>query len=407
MENNKDNKKHDEGTKAEGFPTFDEKRETAGGVTASSKEKQSAKPMAIDTASNEQLSEQEAKAKRRKIRQAKRLALIGSMLILVAVVAAMAIWGIMHLRPSDKAIQGQADCEVVRISGKLAGRLVELYVKEGDYVHKGQRLAKIYSSTTDATYSKAKEMKNVASSQNQKVENGTRQEIITSAQKLVEQAKMARQQAIAAEEITRKTYERLNNLYNEGVVSEQKRDEAKAALDAATAAVGTATAAVEAAESQLQMAQNGAQAEDKAASRGMENVAQATVREVEALLEDEYLIAPCDGEITSIYPHIGELVIMGSPIMTIANVDDMWAAFSVREEKLNDLPMGKVVDVEIPALGNKKAQMKIFYVHDMGSYATWTSTKAYGDYDSKTFEVKARPVNAIPNFRPGMSVILK
>ena len=390
MENNKDNKKHDEGTKAEGFPTFEEKRETAGGVTASSKEKQSAKPMAMDTASNEQLSEQEAKAKRRKIRQAKRLALIGSMLILVAVVAAMAIWGIMHLRPSDKAIQGQADCEVVRISGKLAGRLVELYVKEGDYVHKGQRLAKIYSSTTDATYSKAKEMKNVAANQNLKVERGTRYEIVESARKMVDQAKSARQQAIAAE-----------------VVSEQKRDEAKAALDAATAAVGTATAAVEAAESQLLMAQNGAQAEDKAASRGMENVAQATVREVEALLEDEYLIAPCDGEISSIYPHVGELVIMGSPIMTIANVDDMWAAFSVREEKLNDLPMGKVVDVEIPALGNKKAQMKIFYVHDMGSYATWTSTKAYGDYDSKTFEVKARPVNAIPNFRPGMSVILK
>ena len=170
MENNKDNKKHDEGTKAEGFPTFEEKRETASGVTASSKEKQSAKPKAMDTASNEQLSEQEAKAKRRKIRQAKRLALIGSMLILVAVVAAMAIWGIMHLRPSDKAIQGQADCEVVRISGKLAGRLVELYVKEGDYVHKGQRLAKIYSSTTDATYSKAKEMKNVAANQNLKVE---------------------------------------------------------------------------------------------------------------------------------------------------------------------------------------------------------------------------------------------
>lgn len=395
MGNNKDDKKHDEGTKTEGFPTFEPKKETA----------QEAK--AQEAAENKPLTEQEAKAKRRKIRQAKRLALIGSMLILVAVVAAMAIWGIMHLRPSDKSIQGQADCEVVRISGKLAGRLVELYVQEGDYVHKGQRLAKIYSSTTDATYSKAKEMKNVAANQNLKVEKGTRYEIIESARKMVEQAKSARQQAIAAEEITRKTYERLNNLYNEGVVSEQKRDEAKAALDAATAAVGTATAAVEAAESQLQMAQNGAQAEDKAASRGMENVAQATVREVEALLEDEYLIAPCDGEISSIYPHVGELVIMGSPIMTISNVDDMWAAFSVREEKLNDLPMGKEIDVEIPALGNKKAKMKIFYVHDMGSYATWSATKAYGEYDSKTFEVKARPVSPIPNFRPGMSVILK
>ncbi len=409
MGKNINDKKCDEGTQTEGFPTFDENKGTAEEVKKQTHAKETADVEAKedDNAVTKPLTEQEEKAKRRKIRQAKRLALIASMLILVAVVASMAIWGIMHLRPSDKSIQGQADCEVVRVSGKLAGRLVELYVKEGDYVHKGQRLAKIYSSTTDATYSKAKEMKNVAASQNQKVERGTRYEIVESARKMVDQAKSVRQQAIAAEEITRKTYERTNNLYKEGVVTEQKRDEAKAALDAATAAVGTANAAVEAAEAQLQMAQNGAQAEDKAASRGMENVAQASVREVEALLEDEYLIAPCDGEITSIYPHVGELVIMGSPIMTIANIDDMWAAFSVREEKLNDLPMGKEIDVEIPALGNTKAKMQVFYVHDMGSYATWSATKAYGDYDSKTFEVKARPVSPIPNFRPGMSVILK
>ena len=341
----------------------------------------------------QQLDEKAEKAKRRKIRQAKRLSLIMSILILVAVVAGMAIWGLLHLKPTDKTIQGQADCEVVRVSGKLAGRLVELYVKEGDYVHKGQRLAKIYSSTTDATLSKAKEMRNVASSQNLKVEKGTRYELINSAQKMVEQA-------MAAEEISRKTYERLNNLYNEGVVSEQKRDEAKAAYDAATAAVATA-------KSQLELAQNGPQAEDKQASRGMENVAQATVREVEALLEDKYLIAPCDGEISSIYPHLGELVIMGSPIMTISQLDDMWVAFNVREEKLNDLTMGKEINVMIPALGNKETKMTVYYIHDMGSYATWGATKAYGDYDSKTFEVKARPIKEIPNFRPGMSVILK
>lgn len=351
--------------------------------------------------------EAELKAKRKKLRQVKRMSLIGSMLILVAVVAGMAIWGMLHLRPADATVQGQADCEVVRISGKLAGRMVELYVKEGDFVHKGQRLAKIYSSTTNATLTKAKEMKNVASNQNLKVERGTRYEIVASAQKMVDQAKSVKEQAIAAEEITRKTYERLNNLFNEGVVSEQKRDEAKAALDAATAAVGTASAAVEAAESQLLLAQNGAQDEDKAASRSMENVAQATVQEVEAVLEDQYLVAPCDGEVSSIYPHVGELVIMGSPIMTISKLDDMWVSFSVREERLNDLAVGKEIDVMIPALNKKEAKFKIFYVHDMGSYATWGATKAYGDYDSKTFEVKARPVKTIENFRPGMSVILK
>ena len=341
----------------------------------------------------QQLDEKAEKAKRRKIRQAKRLSLIMSMLILVAAVAGLAIWGLLHLKPADKTIQGQADCEVVRVSGKLAGRLVELYVKEGDYVHKGQRLAKIYSSTTDATLSKAKEMRNVASSQNVKVERGTRYELINSAQKMVDQA-------MAAEEISRKTYERLNNLFNDGVVSEQKRDEAKAAYDAASAAVATA-------KSQLELAKNGPQVEDKEASRSMANAAQATVREVEALLEDKYLIAPCDGEISSIYPHLGELVIMGSPIMTISQLDDMWVAFNVREEKLNDLTMGKEINVMIPALGNKETKMTVFYIHDMGSYATWGATKAYGDYDSKTFEVKARPIKDIPNFRPGMSVILK
>ena len=408
MENNKEGMQPVATQESAGFPTFNEEKrraESSLGEKANNEIKQTE----LDTAQSLSKEEQEKanKAKRRKIRQAKRLSLIGSMLILVAVVAGVAIWGIINLKPADVTIQGQADCEVVRVSGKLAGRLVELYVKEGDYVHKGQRLAKIYSSTTDATLTKAKEMRNVASSQNAKVERGTRYELINSAQKMVEQARSAKQQAQAAEEITRKTYERVNNLFNEGVVSEQKRDEAKAAHNAAIATVSTANAAMEAAESQLEMARNGAQAEDKAASKGMENVAQASVREVEALLEDKYLIAPCDGEISSIYPHLGELVIMGAPIMTISLLEDMWASFSVREEKLNDLPVGKEINVMIPALGNKEVKMEVFYVHDMGSYATWGATKAYGDYDSKTFEVKARPVKPIENFRPGMSVILK
>ena len=408
MENNKEGMQPVATQESAGFPTFNEEKrraESSLGEKAKDEKKQPEAEATKPLGKEEQ--EKAEKAKRRKIRQAKRLSLIGSMLILVAVVAGVAIWGIINLKPADVTIQGQADCEVVRVSGKLAGRLVELYVKEGDYVHKGQRLAKIYSSTTDATLTKAKEMRNVASSQNAKVERGTRYELINSAQKMVEQARSAKQQAQAAEEIARKTYERVNNLFNEGVVSEQKRDEAKAALNAAIATVSTANAAMEAAESQLEMARNGAQAEDKAASKGMENVAQASVREVEALLEDKYLIAPCDGEISSIYPHLGELVIMGAPIMTISLLEDMWASFSVREEKLNDLPMGKEINVMIPALGNKEVKMEVFYVHDMGSYATWGATKAYGDYDSKTFEVKARPVKPIENFRPGMSVILK
>lgn len=319
-------------------------------------------------------------------------ALLAALFVFVIVMAGIAALGLLLIHPPKENTQGQADCEQVRVSGKLPGRVVRFYVKEGDYVHKGDTLVAISSKTADAALYKAKSAQRVAASTAQKVEKGTREEIKNSANSVVAQAK-------AAQEIARKTYQRVENLYNEGVMTEQKRDEAKAAYDAATAAVA-------AAESQAQLAQNGAQQEDKAASHGMEDVARATVMEVESVLEDQILLAPCDGEVSEIYPHEGELVALGTPIMTLSKTQDMWVAFSVREEMLSKLPMDTVLTVTIPALNNKEAKMKVYYIHDMGSYAVWNATKAYGQYDSKTFAVKARPVEHIEGFRPGMSVLL-
>lgn len=319
-------------------------------------------------------------------------ALLAALGVFVVVLAAIAMIGLLLVKPPKTGTQGQADCEVVRVSGKTPGRIVRFHVKEGDYVHKGDILVSISSKTLDATLERAKSMKRVAQANNQKVNKGTRAEIKKSATNVVEQAK-------AAEDIARKTYERMENLFQQGVITEQKRDEAKAALDVASAAVRTA-------QSQQELAMNGAQLEDKAATQGLEAAAQSSVREVEALLEDQVLVAPCDGEVSEIYMHEGELAAMGVPIMTISKLDDMWVSFNVREEKLNDLPLNKEINVTIPALNNRKTKLKVFYVHDMGSYAVWNATKAYGQYDSKTFEVKARPVDELENFRPGMSVLL-
>ena len=138
----------------------------------------------------------------------------------------------------------------------------------------------------------------------------------------------------------------------------------------------------------------------------MEAAARAQVREVESLLEDQVLVAPCDGEVSEIYPHEGELVAMGTPIMTISKLYDMWVSFSVREDKLKDFEMNKEISVTIPALGNKTTKPQVYYIHDTGSYAVWQATKATGGYDSKTFEIKARPVELVENLRPGMSVLL-
>ena len=320
-------------------------------------------------------------------------ALLAAIGVFAMAMAMIAVMGLVLIRPPKATTQGQADCDAVRVSGKLPGRVERIYVQEGQMVHRGDTLAKVYSSTADAKLYQAQQMANAASSQTQKVDRGTRDEIKQSAYNVW-------QQAIAAETITQKTYQRMQALFEQGVITEQKRDEAKAAADAAAAQV-------KAAKSQYDMAVNGAQREDKAASQSVANAARGTVMEVKSLLEDQYLIAPCDGEVTQIYPQEGELVAMGAPLMSLAKMDDMWVSFSVREEMLKDLPMGKVINVVIPALGLKDVKMKIFYVHDMGTYAIWQATKAYGQYDSKTFEVKARPEAPIENFRPGMSVILK
>ncbi|MDD2961101.1 MAG: efflux RND transporter periplasmic adaptor subunit [Muribaculaceae bacterium] len=324
--------------------------------------------------------------------KAKDKSLMAALGIIVAVVLILAIVGLLLIRPASTILQGQADASSVRVSGKLPGRVAEFYVEEGQAVKQGDTLVRIHSSLVDAKLMQAQAMETVASSMNQKVDAGTRIQIKNAAYDLW-------QQAIAAETITKKTYERLESLYKQGVVSEQKRDEAQAAYTAAQAAA-------KAAKSQYDLAVEGAQKEDKASAAAMVNAAKGSVDEVKAILEDQYLTAPCDGEISDIYPHVGELVAMGAPIMSVLKVQDMWITFNVREEMLNDMPMGKEIEVMIPALNKQKAKMKVFYIHDMGSYAVWSATKATGDYDSKTFQVKMRPETRIPNLRPGMSIII-
>ena len=317
--------------------------------------------------------------------------LLITMAVVVLAVVLIAVIGFIFMNRPDSYIEGQVEGTTVRISGKLPGRVMEFYVQEGDTVHAGDTLVHIHSSIVDAQLGQAEAMRTVAEAQNKKIDAGTRSQIVNAAADLVRQAE-------AAVTITRKTYERMENLFNEGVVSEQKRDEAKAAYDAATAAR-------DAAASQLSLAKTGAQSEDKESAAAMVTAADSGVEQVEAILEDSYLTAPFDGTIDQIYPEVGELVALGAPIMSLLRTDDRWVTFNVREELLNELTMGHEMKVMIPALGKKEIDVKIYYIRDMGSYATWRSTKSTGSYDSRTFQIKARPVEDVPGLRPGMSAV--
>ena len=327
------------------------------------------------------------------LREKKERSLVVGLIALIVIIVVLALIGLFLLKPEPQIIQGQAEATQVRVSGKLPGRVVEFMVEEGQHVLAGDTLVHIHSSLVEAKLSQAEAMETVAKAQNKKVDSGTRVELLNSAYDMWQQAQ-------AGLTIAKKTYERMQSLYKKGVVSEQKRDEAEAAYKAMVATES-------AAKSQYEMAKAGAQAEDKAAAAAMVAAAQGSVAEVESILSDSYLTAPTDGEISDIFPNVGALVSLGAPIMNVLKLDDMWVSFNVREDLLENLTMGAEVQAIIPALENKEVTLKVFYIRDMGSYAVWRATKVTGQYDAKTFQVKARPVEPVDNLRPGMSVLLK
>ncbi len=315
--------------------------------------------------------------------------LITTILIVLLVIAAMAVAGFFFMKSGPDTVQGMGDATEIRVAGKLPGRVAEIFVEEGQKVKTGDTLVRIHSTLVDARMEQAKAMEDVAAAANRKVDAGTRVQIVNAARDVWQQAQ-------AATGIARKTYERMETLFSKGVVSEQKRDEAKAAYDAARAGE-------DAAKNSYELAKSGPQSEDRQAASAMVNVSKAGVKEVDALLEDQYMLAPCDGIVTEIYPNVSELVVTGAPLMSIQK-DDHWAVFNVRETMLKDIRLGSRLKVRIPAL-DKTVTMKVFYIRDLGTYANWQATKATGDYDARTFQIKARAEKPIEGFRPGMSVI--
>ena len=182
-------------------------------------------------------------------------------------------------------------------------------------------------------------------------------------------------------------------------MSAQKRDEAYANYKAMEAQM-------KAAQSQYDMAVNGARMEDKMAASAQVGRAKGAVNEVNSYIHETVQVAQIEGEVSDIYPKVGELVGTGSPIMSISVMDDMWGTFNVREDELGNMQVGSEFTAFVPAF-NKDIKMKVYYLKDQGSYAVWKATKANGQYDLKTFEVKARPVDKLEGLRPGMSLIIK
>lgn len=308
------------------------------------------------------------------------------------VVVIIAVIGTLVFKSEPEIIQGYVEVSEYRVSSKVPGRVLELRVKEGDYVNVGDTLAIIDAPDVKAKLTQAESAESAASAMDQMANNGARREQINGAYALLQQAK-------AGLEIAQKSYNRVQRLYDEGVMSAQKRDEAFANYKAIEAQV-------KAAQSQYDMAVNGARREEKMAAAAQVNRAKGAVQEVNSYISETMQTAQKAGEVSDVYPKEGELIGTGSPIMSVSLLDDMWGTFNVREDQLDGMRIGSVITAYAPAF-KKDIKMKVYYIKDQGSYATWKATKANGQYDLKTFEVKARPVTKVEGLRPGMSLVLK
>lgn len=308
------------------------------------------------------------------------------------VIIAAAVYGFLFLNQKDNILQGEAEITEVRISSKVPGRIEKFFVQEGDYVHKGDTLAILSAPDVQAKLSQATAAEEGAAAQSQKAEKGARQEQIQGAYEMW-------QKAVVGVDIAQKSYTRVQNLYDKGVTTAQKRDEAEANYKAAVATE-------KAARSQYDMARNGAEREDKAAALAMLNRAKGAVAEVDSYINEMYLISPLDGRISDRFPSVGELVGTGAPIMNVMDLSDKWGTFNIREDLLKEFTVGDEVNAYVPAL-DKDVKLKIYYMKDLGSYAAWKATKTTGSYDRKTFEVRGRFLEDEPNILPGMSLIIK
>lgn len=315
-----------------------------------------------------------------------------SFAVILLTILTLSILGIFLMRDKDIIVQGQIEAEEYNISGLLPGRIEDIYVKKGERIEKGDTLVHIISREMLAEYEAQKSLESVASLQSEKIDAGSRKQLISIAKELWDGTK-------ADLRLAKTTYERIKALYEDSIVSLQRRDEVEAIYK-------SAVAAERAAYYQYQIAIEGAQEQDKASAKAMASAAKSNSEVVKALLNDSKLISPISGEVATIALNEGELSSIGTSIMTIIDIENPYLVINIREDLLKNFKIGEIISCDIPALALKDVSFTINYIAPLGSFATWKATKDSGGYDLKTFEIQAIPTIKINDLRPGMTCLM-
>lgn len=312
-------------------------------------------------------------------------------MLALCAVAGYLVWTVRQ--PINYLVQGEVEATRIDLSAMVTARVAKTPVSFGDRVEADQLVIQLESAQLLAQLATAEAGLKVAKA-NYEVANTTRPETVAASE-----AQVAK--AIADVELAKSNFQRMSQLHNGSMVS-------KASLDEATNALDSAVQAQAAAQANLDLAKNGTSEEQKAVAAAQVTQAEANLAQVQANVEELTVTSPIDGEVTTRTAEVGKLFSAGAPLISIVDVDHAWFTFNVREDLLRGLETGQLLEVRVPALGQSKALIKseITAINVEGSYANWRATKATGDFDLRTFSVRAEPIEQIEGLRPGMSALV-
>lgn len=327
--------------------------------------------------------------------QFKKFGFFSILLILILICLTIFIaWGIYKAAfPPVPPLQGEMEARVISIASRVPARIAKVYVKEGENVRKGQPIVELALPVLEAKLAQLQAQESAAEARQSMVDAGPRKEQIV-------MAKSQWEKAMAEAELAKKTWERLDALFHQGLISSERHDQARAQLVA-----GEQT--VRAAKEEYDLVLAGARIQEKEVAAEQTEEARAGIREVEALTENHILMSPRDGQVDKILLVEGEILVPGFPAATVIDLREQWVSFNLLEKYLPGMQIGRELSAKIPAINRNDVKFEVYYISPRANYATWRSTREDSGYDMKTFEIRARPRETVPDLRPGMSVLVK
>jgi HlyD family secretion protein len=311
--------------------------------------------------------------------------------VVIAAIAGLSIWYLV--RPQPLLVQGEVDATRLDIAARVDGRVAEIPVVRGQDVAAGAVLVRIDNPETIAKSEQTRAARIVAEAQLANINAGTRAEVIAA-------RKAALERAQASVVLAQKTHDRISVLAEHG-------NAPVARLDQATDSLHESQRAVDQARSAHEQAVNGYTAEERQIATANVGQALADIKAVQSIIDQMVVYAPVAAQVYQRNVEPGEYVSPGVPLVTLVDLSDLWIHFDLREDLVKTLKVGDRFGVRIPALADRSIVVEVKLIATKGEYASWRATRATGDFDLRTFSVRAYPVEKVPELRPGMSAYME